>query len=103
MKRFDLETPHGVVPAVLEGSGPLGILLATGAGTNQDHPGVAGLRSRLAAAGNSVMTFDYVYRASGRSFPDPALKLLSVHSVAAAYLRDRVESTVLAGRSMGGR
>lgn len=103
MERFDLETPHGEVPATIEGEGRLGILVATGAGTDQSHPGVAGLRSRLAAAGATVMTFDYAYRAAGRPFPDRAPKLLAVHRAAADHLRKLVDGVVLAGRSMGGR
>ncbi|MFP3915190.1 MAG: alpha/beta family hydrolase, partial [Actinomycetota bacterium] len=98
-----LDTPAGAVPARLEGEGSWGILLATGAGTGHDHPGVAGLRSRLAAAA-TVMTFEYAYRAEGRRFPDSQPKLLSVHRAAAARLRERVgPRLVLAGRSMGGR
>jgi predicted alpha/beta-hydrolase family hydrolase len=86
MTRFVLDTDAGGVPAVLEGDGQTGILLATGAGAGQDHPGVAGLRTRLAASGYRVMTFEYAYRAAARR------------------LRDEVgERLVLAGRSMGGR
>ncbi|HJR90839.1 MAG TPA: alpha/beta family hydrolase [Acidimicrobiia bacterium] len=101
---FTLDTPAGPVPARIEGEGPAGILLATGAGTGQDHPGVAGLRSRLAAAGAIVMTFEYAYRAAGRSSPDRPPRLLEVHRAAAARLREVVgDNLVLAGRSMGGR
>lgn len=103
METFDLETPAGVVPARLEGEGAWGILLATGAGTGQDHPGVAGLRSRLADFAR-VMTFEYAYRAQGRPFPDRQPKLLAVHRAAAECLRSEVgERLVLTGRSMGGR
>lgn len=104
MKSLTIDTPAGEVPARLEGDGALGILLATGAGTGQDHPGVAGLRSRLAAVGNRVMTFEYAYRAAGKSFPDRPPKLLAVHRAAAEVLRDQVgPNLILAGRSMGGR
>lgn len=104
MAELTLETPVGPVPARLEGSGRTGVLLATGAGTGQDHPGVAGLRTRLATAGLLVMTFEYAYRAAGRRSPDPAAKLLVVHRAAAEHLRSLVgQSLVLAGRSMGGR
>ena len=103
MQRFELDTPEGAVPATIEGGSRVGILLATGAGTDQEHPGVSGLRTRLAAAGTTVMSFDYAYRAAGRPFPDRPPKLLSVHRAAAAHLRDRVDQLVLAGRSMGGR
>lgn len=101
---ISLETPAGEVPATVEGSGETGILLAPGAGTDQHHFGISGLRTRLAAAGFIVMTFDYAYRAEGRSFPDRLPKLLSVHRTAAQQLRSRVGGRlVLAGRSMGGR
>lgn len=104
MKAFELDTPAGLIPARMEGGGTVGVLLATGAGTGQDHPGVAGLRTRLAAGGLTVMTFEYAYRAAGRSFPDRVPKLLSVHRAAAAYLRREVGTRlVMAGRSMGGR
>lgn len=103
MEELVLDTPAGPVPGRVEGDGPWGILLATGAGTGQDHAGVAGLRSRLAETAR-VMTFEYSYRAQGRRFPDRQPKLLAVHRVAAAHLRAEVgESLVLAGRSMGGR
>lgn len=104
MESFDLDTPAGTVPARLEGDGDVALLLATGAGTGQDHPGVAGLRSRLVAAGLTVMTFEYAYRAAGRPFPDPPARLLAVHRAAMERLR-RISGAepVLAGRSMGGR
>lgn len=101
---FTLDTPEGPVPARIEGEGGVGILLATGAGTGQDHPGVAGLRARLAANGFTVMTFEYAYRAAGRGYPDRPPRLLAVHRAAAAHLRATVgDRLVLAGRSMGGR
>ncbi len=104
MESIELETPVGVVPGLMEGDGTVGILLATGAGTDQRHPGVSGLRTRLAAAGFRVMTFDYAYRAEGRSFPDRLPELLAVHRAAAGHLRSQVGvRLVLAGRSMGGR
>lgn len=103
MEILVLDTPMGSVPAHLDGEGKWGVLLATGAGTGQDHPGVAGLRSRLAGVGQ-VMTFEYAYRAAGRRSPDRQPKLLAVHRAAAALLRERVgRRLVLAGRSMGGR
>lgn len=80
------------------------MVLATGAGTGQDHPGVAGLADRLAAAGIEVLTFDYAYRAAGRPFPDRPAVLLDVHRAAIASVRrEGLDAVVLAGRSMGGR
>lgn len=102
--RIEVETTTGPVPAILEGEGAVGILLATGAGTGQEHPGMAGLRHRLAVAGFTVLTFEYPYRARGARFPDPMPRLQEAHRAAAATLRSRMDGPlVLAGRSMGGR
>jgi uncharacterized protein len=91
------------VTAVSEGSGSTGILLAHGAGTDQDHPTMAGLRSGLAAGGHTVMTFNYPYTEQGRKSPDRQEKLLTCHRAAADILTASVDRLFLAGRSMGGR
>lgn len=101
---FQVETPAGPVPARIEGEGEPAVLLATGAGTGQDHPAMVGLRTRLAARAMTVMTFEYAYRAAGRSFPDRPDRLLEVHAAASSHLHRETGSVpVLAGRSMGGR
>jgi predicted alpha/beta-hydrolase family hydrolase len=81
-----------------------GLLLAHGAGTNQDHPRLVELRDGLAGAGLTVLTFNYLYTEGDRKRPDSQPLLLSVHRAA----RDRLVAevggpVVLAGRSMGGR
>jgi predicted alpha/beta-hydrolase family hydrolase len=87
-------------------SGPA-VLLAHGAGTNQDHWGVTRIRDGLAALGHPVLTFNYPYtessigRGSGR--PDRPAVLLDVHRAALAWLHESHDNVVLAGRSMGGR
>jgi uncharacterized protein len=88
---------------LVEGSGPVGVLLAHGAGVGQDHPAMAGLRSGLAAGGHTVMTFNYPYVERGSRRPDRQEKLLACHEAAADALADQVEEMFLAGRSMGGR
>lgn len=95
--------PGGVVGGRLAGAGPEGILLAHGAGTNQDHPSLVALRDRLADAGHLVMTFNYPYSEAGRRSPDRRERLLECHRAAAEQLREQVTTLVLAGRSMGGR
>lgn len=87
----------------MSGSGPDGILLAHGAGTNQDHPFMVLLRDGLASAGHTVMTFNYPYAERGAKSPDRPEKLVACHRAAAGYLRDQVTDLFLAGRSMGGR
>ena len=93
----------GEVTAITEGSGDVGILLAHGAGTDQKHPSMAGLRSGLAAGGHTVMTFNYPYTERGAKRPDRQEKLLACHRAVAELLAERVDRLFLAGRSMGGR
>lgn len=88
--------------AVRKPRGPA-ILLAHGAGTHQDHPGMVGLRDGLAGHGLPVLTFNYAYSERGSGRPDRQDTLLAVHRAAAAWLRRRHADLVLAGRSMGGR
>jgi predicted alpha/beta-hydrolase family hydrolase len=95
---------NDAVSGRLEGKGAKGILLAHGAGTNQDHPVVTATRSALAAGGVQVLTFNYAYSEAGRATPDSTERLLRVHRAALANLAARCEGgTFLAGRSMGGR
>lgn len=93
----------GEVTANIVDNGPVGILLAHGAGTNQDHPFMVLLRDGLAANGYTVMTFNYAYTERGAKSPDRAERLIEVHTAAAAYLSHRTEEMFMAGRSMGGR
>lgn len=93
----------GDVTARVVGDGRDGILLAHGAGTDQDHEFMVLLRDRLAQAGHTVMTFNYPYTERGSKRPDRTEKLLACHRSAAGALQDRVENLFLAGRSMGGR
>ena len=80
------------------------MLLAHGAGTNQDHPRLVELRDGLAAAGLTVLTFNYLYTQAGRKSPDAQAVLLTAHRAARDFLAAAVGGpVVLAGRSMGGR
>lgn len=91
------------VSGALVGAGDVGVLLAHGAGTNQDHPSIEGLRNGLAAGGLTVMSFNYPYTERGSKRPDRQEKLVACHRAAADLLNRRVSVLFLAGRSMGGR
>ena len=81
-----------------------GVLLAHGAGTNQDHPMMVAIRDGIGSAGFSVLTFNYEYTEAGKKRPDSPKRLLTCHSAAASWFRREVQpSMVMAGRSMGGR
>lgn len=103
IQTIEVEWEGGEVTARITGEGPTGILLAHGAGTNQDHQFMVLLRDGLSHAGHTVMTFNYPYTERGAKRPDRPEKLISCHRSAAEALRGRVESLFLAGRSMGGR
>jgi predicted alpha/beta-hydrolase family hydrolase len=93
----------GEVTGILEGDGRDGILLAHGAGTDQEHPNMVALRAGLAGAGHTVMTFNYPYTERGAKRPDRPEKLVDCHQAAAEALRQDADNLFLAGRSMGGR
>ena len=81
-----------------------GLLLAHGAGTNQDNPRIVELRDGLARAGLSVLTFNYPYSEAGRKSPDAQPLLLTAHRAARDFLAGETGGpVVMAGRSMGGR
>jgi len=103
VKQVKIDWSGGEVSGRLAGKGPNGILLAHGAGTNQDHAFMVLLRDGLASAGHTVLTFNYPYTERGSRSPDRAEKLVECHRGAADYLRSKVDHLYLAGRSMGGR
>ena len=94
----------GVTTGVEYGKpGPVGVLLAHGAGAGQDHPWVTTVAAGLAGRGLFVLTFNYRYTETGRKSPDRLPLLLDVHRAAADRLAERCDSVVLTGKSMGGR
>ena len=103
VERLKLQWPGGTVTGVKEGSGDRGVLLAHGAGTNQDHPSIVSLRNGLAAGDLQVLTFNYPYTERGAKRPDRAERLLECHRSVATHFAGECSDLVLAGRSMGGR
>jgi predicted alpha/beta-hydrolase family hydrolase len=80
------------------------ILLAPGAGAPSSHPWIKNWKDRLGEIGD-VETFDYNYMREGRKRPDPLVKLIASHREALSDARKQhpAESTILVGKSMGGR
>jgi uncharacterized protein len=80
------------------------ILLAPGAGAPSSHPWMQNWKARLSEIGD-VETFDYDYMREGRKRPDPLPKLIAAHRKALSQARERhpAGSTILIGKSMGGR
>jgi uncharacterized protein len=80
------------------------ILFAPGAGAPSSHPWMQNWKRRLSEIGD-IETFDYDYMREGRKRPDPLPKLIAAHRKALGDARKRhpAESTILIGKSMGGR
>jgi hypothetical protein len=80
------------------------ILFAPGAGAPSSHPWIQNWKRRLSEIGD-VETFDYTYMRDGRKRPDPLPKLIAAHREALNDARKQhpAESTILIGKSMGGR
>lgn len=108
MKTTSVSIPWSADQAVtgrlIGGSLAPGVLLAHGAGTDQDHTSIVRLRDGIAAAGYPVLTFNYPYTERGGRRPDPQQRLLTCHRAVVEWFCDNVAQTVVgAGRSMGGR
>jgi predicted alpha/beta-hydrolase family hydrolase len=80
------------------------ILFAPGAGAPSSHPWMQNWKRLLAEIG-VVETFDYDYMRAGRKRPDPLPQLIAAHRKAlqAAREKHQPDSTILIGKSMGGR
>jgi uncharacterized protein len=79
-------------------------LFAPGAGAPSSHSWMQNWKRRLSEIGH-VETLDYAYMREGRKRPDPLPKLIAMHREALNDARKRhpAESTILVGKSMGGR
>ena len=80
------------------------ILFAPGAGAPSSHPWMQNWKRRLSEIGD-VETLDYAYMRDSRKRPDPLPKLIAAHREALndARKQNPAESTILIGKSMGGR
>jgi predicted alpha/beta-hydrolase family hydrolase len=79
-------------------------LFTPGAGAPSSHPWMQNWKDRLDEIGD-VETFDYDYMREGRKRPDPLPRLIAAHREALSKARERhpSTSTILIGKSMGGR
>jgi predicted alpha/beta-hydrolase family hydrolase len=79
-------------------------LFAPGAGAPSSHPWMQNWKDRLGEIGD-VETFDYDYMREGRKRPDPLPRLIAAHREALSKAQEKhpSTSTILIGKSMGGR
>jgi uncharacterized protein len=80
------------------------ILFAPGAGAPSSSPWMQRWKDHLSEIAE-IEAFDYAYMRDGRKRPDPLPKLIATHREALSHARKRhpAESTILIGKSMGGR
>jgi uncharacterized protein len=80
------------------------LLFAPGAGASSSHPWMQNWKDRLTEIGD-IEVFDYAYMREGRKRPDPLPRLIDGHREALSEARERhrSETTILIGKSMGGR
>lgn len=93
-----------IFPGAGEDDGPI-LLLAHGAGSRIAHPVHRGVAEAVAAAGTTVVSFNFAYSEAGRRAPDPAARLQSCYRDVAAWVAAQRPGRPLVGggRSMGGR
>ena len=79
-------------------------LFAPGAGAPSSHAWMQAWKNRLSEIGE-IETFDYDYMREGRKRPDPLPQLIARHREALSQAREGhpTVSTILIGKSMGGR
>ena len=105
VETVSIEWAEGTVTGrLIRGDRQPGVVLAHGAGVDQNHAMLVALRDGIAAAGFPVLTFNYAYTERGSKRPDRPDKLLAVHRSVIEWFRGAVtDRIVLMGRSMGGR
>jgi predicted alpha/beta-hydrolase family hydrolase len=87
--------------------GPVGVILAHGAGNDMNHPLLVSLSQGLVKAGYRTLRFNFLYREKGRKRPDGQNLLEKTWASVYQFLRDhpryRPKKILAAGKSMGGR
>jgi predicted alpha/beta-hydrolase family hydrolase len=114
-ERFSVEVaPSERVSAVVysapEGAAPLSLVLAHGAGANQDSAFMVKFASAVAARGIETITFNFLYTEAGRRLPDKNDRLEACWRRLVEASRDgeiggagKRARLAIGGKSMGGR
>lgn len=92
------------ITARVYGDGAMTLVLAHGAGSDQDHPLLVALAEGLAARGIEVVTFNFLYSEAGRGAPNrPPVLEACWRAVLDAVRARRPGPVAIGGKSMGGR
>ncbi len=81
------------------------VILAHGAGSHMEHKTLEWLASLARQPGASVVRFDFLYRALGKSMPDRMPVLMETYRAVIGSVRERLapKRLIIGGHSMGGR
>jgi predicted alpha/beta-hydrolase family hydrolase len=106
-ERLSLETGHGPTTALVyraEGARAT-LVLAHGAGAPQTHPWMVAMARAIAAAGVTVVTFNFPYSETRRGAPDraPVLEATWLAVIDGLRAKGFGPRLYIGGKSMGGR
>ncbi len=81
------------------------VILAHGAGSHMENKTMEWLAGLVQGAGASVVRFNFLYRAQGRSMPDRMPVLMQTYRAVIESVRQQLQPQrlVIGGHSMGGR
>lgn len=98
-------TPAGDVSVLFDGPADSGLLivLAHGAGAGMDSEFMREMAHALGADGFRVCRFNFVYTELGKRAPDRQNVLEDTYMAVVESLRDRADTLVIGGKSLGGR
>lgn len=84
---------------------PTIVVLAHGSGSHMEHKTIEWLAGILRECGVSVVRFNFLYRAHGKSLPDKMPLLIETFRAVTSSVRERLapERLIVGGHSMGGR
>ena len=103
---WKVAVPGGEVPVIADDEvQPVVVILAHGAGSHMEQKTVEWLAGLVREAGASVVRFNFLYRAQGRSMPDRMPVLIQTYREVVKSVRGQLSPTklVVGGHSMGGR
>jgi predicted alpha/beta-hydrolase family hydrolase len=108
--RWTVPVKGGEVPVLadddlLDSKGKPVVILAHGAGSHMEQKTVLWLAGLLRDAGFSVVRFNFLYRAQGRSMPDRMPVAVETYRAVIDSVRDQLkpERLLIGGHSFGGR
>lgn len=104
-ERTSIDTPKGIVSAIVDWSGkdaPL-LLVGHGAGGDMTGPLLEGFAQAISSLGVSCLRFNFPFAEAGRKSPDSSEVLLASWRAAFDEASKRAADVWAGGKSMGGR